>query len=247
VEWIDFTTQKLYDIETMNREDISVEIFRDAGSRDVSIDAATDGVDRIRRITTGIEIVRATKLLKLTNDDQATLIKPARIRWPKFEADMNIVLTQRTLFLPPDNHSDTDIDSRGHGVRHFGVAMNASGKKIAMIDAASPDFPELVVAHEIGHMFNLKKNGQTWDSRSHCVHDTCVMYQTAGVEEVERPIERRGIRKLVESAGLIDVEYGNFIVPRAEEFCDECSHQLDKTSYFIKQSKAGKYIPPEWL
>jgi hypothetical protein len=238
-------TKKLYNNQTMKSDNISVEIFRDVDGRDMSIEAAVEGVERIRHVTTGIEIVRATKLLKIVNNG-ADRVQPNKIRWPKFEADMNIILTERSLFLPRESEPSESSDMYDNHISPLGIALKYGDKKIAVVDTVTPDFPELIAAHEIGHMFNLKKNGATWDSDVHCVSDGCMMYKTAGVVEIEQPIAQRGFRGLIERCGLREPEYSKFIVPSAEKFCDECVHQIDKTSYFIRQSKLGKYIPPEW-
>lgn len=220
----------------MNQINISVEIFKEADRRDISIDTAEAGIDYVRRVTTGIEIVRSTRLLRLGDSEHASLY-PDKIRWPSLSADMNIVLTDRTLYSAGDE-------------LHYGVAYVNRGLnnlKMAVVDVAKPDFPELTVAHEFGHLFNLKHGGETWDQSGHCVDTTCLMYKHPQTRQFEKRVEQRGIKKIMEYYGYKKPEYENFIEPVATEFCGECAHQLDKTSLFMKKAKAGEYIPPEWL
>ncbi|MEO7904299.1 MAG: hypothetical protein ABIR91_00735 [Candidatus Saccharimonadales bacterium] len=222
----------------MSNSEISVEVYRDVECRDAPVDAAESGVDLISRITTGIQIVRASRLLRIAPSD-SDVVNIDKIRWPKFDADLNVVLTERPICA-----------NGGTVAYKYGVSVRderAGSLRVAVVDINHPDFPDVVAAHELGHLFSLKKSGESWDNDGHCKLPSCLMQQYTQTIEREVPVTQRGLRRLSEKVGFSSVQYETTKHPKADEFCQECARQLDKSAFFLKESKAGKYIPSDWL
>ena len=223
----------------MNRNNISVEIFRDKDRKEISVDSAEMGIDHLSRVARGIEIVRTTRLLRITNNTNtaAEVINTANIDWPSnLSADLNIVLTDRRL------HSD--------GSARLGVAHPTSGiggKKVAVVDVFSSPQPALTVLHESGHLLNAKASGEKWDGEAHCTDPDCVMYPSFEIDIVEERVRQKGINAWRERMGFRMAEYRQVIRPRAETFCDECALEIDKRSFFWLKAKSGETIPKDWL
>ena len=221
----------------MNHNNISVEIFRDKDRKEISVDSAEMGIDHLSRVARGIEIVRATRLLRITNNPAVEVINTDNINWPSnLSADLNIVLTDRQLY------------SEG-GVR-LGVAHPTSGmggKKVAFVDVFSSPQPELTVVHESGHLLNAKASGEKWDGEAHCTDPDCLMYPSLEIDIVEERVRQKGINAWRERMGFRTAEYRQVARPRAEVFCEECGLEIDKRSFFWLRAKSGETIPKEWL
>lgn len=220
----------------MEQKNITVEVFRDQDNPKMSVEAAEGGIDRIRRVTTGIEIVRATNILRIA-DKEAESADIREINWPDFEADMNIVLTNRK------------IDDGYHKDFTRGISRSVKGigaLKVAVIDVGR-DFSDITVAHEVSHLFSLKESGENWDKHGHCIDGSCVMHAAPSFELITKRVPARGFMKWMYRLGYSDSPYEKQLVPAVDEFCDECALQLDKKAFFHKQAKEGKDIPISWL
>lgn len=212
----------------MKNDNLTVEIFRDMDRRDISVDAAGMGIDHVRRVTTGIEIVRASRLLRIAQPEKS-MVRPDKIRWRAFEADMNIILTDRPLYGSDDNlHHGVSYAQRGLGAR-----------RVAIVDIANPEYPDLTVAHEAGHLLKLKSEGKTWDKNGHCIDKKCIMYPYEYTDEDDDLVKQKGINLWLERRGYRPAVYEKVKRPGATRYCDECAHQLDATAFFLKLAKSG--------
>ncbi|HEV7952090.1 MAG TPA: hypothetical protein VGO98_01830 [Candidatus Saccharimonadales bacterium] len=211
----------------MHQKKLTVEIFRDADRSNLSLDVAEPGIDEVRRIIAGIEIVRATRLLRITRPDQH-MIKSDRMRWPKLDADFNIILTDRPLVT-------------GSGIREYGHAETHRGSTnlgIAIIDTATPDYPVSIVAHEFGHLFDVKKTGETWDGRHHCRDEDCFMQiYPSETKIVPERVRQSGVKNFMERYGYRKAQYVDIKTSNANRFCEECAEQIDKEAFFLRSTK----------
>jgi hypothetical protein len=81
----------------MSEKVVTVEVFRDADRQDVSIDAAEAGVDELRRVVTGIEIVRANRLIRVAQPEDPWIVSDNLHPLRQTEADLSIVMTDRWI------------------------------------------------------------------------------------------------------------------------------------------------------
>lgn len=220
----------------MEQKNISVEIFRDIDRPTVSIDAAEGGVDHLRRITRGIDIVRATRLIRIAKPEAATVTSD-NIRWPRsFSADLNLIVTDRQII---------SADRQVGGVTHITPGLGTL--KTAVIDITAHNQPELIAAHEGGHLLHAKHSGVKWDGVAHCQDVTCYMYPVPIVELVQQRVRQKGVGAWLERQGLRPARYEEVTQPVAGSFCDECAEEIDKKALFLRMAKAGQAIPSGWL
>lgn len=220
----------------MKSEHISVEIFRDTDRREVAVDAAEVGIDQLSGVACGIKIMRATGLLKIA-EPEAEVVNADKINWSnKFEADLNVVLTDRQIY------------SAGNvllGVTH--MAPGVGSAKVAIVNVLSTPQPELTVAHEGGHLLNAKSSGEKWDGDAHCTDPTCLMYISSEIDIVEERVRQTGLHAWLERQGFREAEYELVHRPKAQTFCDECALEINKKSFFLQRAKLGKVVLNEWL
>lgn len=201
----------------MNKEPgVSVEIFRDSSRKKLSTEAAEAGIDIVRQIATGVKIMKTTRLLTIAKSEQG-FVDMAKIRWPKFDADLNVIVTDRPIFPPDMDRSDpTDDWLQAYLSGVMGISQRLPGlgsTRVAVIDTQISSSTENVTAHEVGHLLNLKKQGETWDNESHCSTQECTMRPRLG---------------------------------GGEEFCNECTQQLGQSAFYFQKAKAGETVPEEW-
>lgn len=211
----------------MNQKKLTVEIFRDADRPNLPLDVAEPGIDEVRRITAGIEIVRTTRLLRVARPDQR-MIKSDGIRWPNLDADFNIIVTDRPLVTVS-------------GLREYGHAETQRGSAnlgVAIIDTANPDYPIPMVAHEFGHLFDVKKTGENWDGHHHCRDEDCFMQiYPSETKIVSERIRQSGVKNFMERHGYRKAQYVDKKTSNANKFCEECAEQIDKEAFFLKSTK----------
>lgn len=220
---------------------LSVEIFRDEDSRHLSPEIAEHGIDNVDRIVRGIEIVRATRLFRMPVNAHGWVESSNRVRWPKFPADLNVILTEKPIAAGPDSKTLGDGSLSVGGVAH--VDNTVDGLRVAIINTTLP-FADIAVAHETGHLLNLKNHGSTCDGEGHCVNDDCIMHpsQQPEITFTSQYIGRRGIFRRKSYR-----EKATGYKSSTEQFCEECSHQARVNSFMLQKAKSGEYVPPDLL
>lgn len=215
----------------------TVEIFHDAESGRLDPGVVLSGLEVVSAIAGRLDIIRQTRLLKvsLPNADEVQVDK---IRWPAFEADINMVLTERPLVLAQQSNG-TIVESI-----NAGVAMPFS--QVALIDVSSAKFPRMTTAHEIGHLFGLKNVG-TWvdgpEAGAHCRRMDCIMHSTRLEQPEIVPVSVKGIRKAMQNLKLTPPQYKVVTTCSNAEFCHECTDQLEKAGQKRALARRGIHLP----
>lgn len=180
-----------------NRRSLSVEIFRDQMTPRAQIEQATEAIDIIR------EAAPDTDFHILADNQTFPLGQPAgnfvdltdfRLNEP-LQADINVILTDRILYDQNFHAVTTPREKLLYG-KAFNLARSLS--RVAVIDAERA--PAMTTAHEVGHLFNVKSIGHTYDGQRHCIDSDCIMHAT------------------------------KVIGRQATKFCVECSAQLNENT-----------------
>lgn len=219
------------------RDHLSVEVFRDASSS-VDSTAGREGVELVGSFVRNLRIVRSDRAIKLSGSDPGS-INPSKVNWPRFSADLNVVLTDKALQL-------TDEDDKSGVV--LGEAQTWSdGTRVAMVDTVrSGSNAQFVTAHETSHLIGLsyKRLGET---DGHCDIDECLMYPytTTSTEKTLRP--QKGLRAWRERRGYVMPEWDEYEVAIQKSFCGNCIEQLAQRAFFLLMQKQGKAVPDTLL
>ncbi len=149
----------------MNPESkLTVEIFRDVQSPDISVERAVAGIDKVREVTDLVELTRADRTCRLMLPGLRYVLPLPLVQLvPPTDADMAVVLTDKTF------QSEKTIRERGkmtagrttYNLRRapFAQAVVCTKPHIEVAD---------VVAHETAHMIGP----------DHCGRQECVMSPT---------------------------------------------------------------------
>lgn len=188
----------------MNRY-LTAEIYRDAATPDLSIDPALSGLEIIRDIAPWIRIQKENGIA-LSGLPEGP-IDVDEVPWPKVDADLTIVLTQRKLLgvQAVDHQRSQAVD-----LDFLGVTMTwlkPKFRQVIVVDTSSIKRPEHIVAHEIGHAFGID-NATTESSDMHCQDKKCLMYS-------------------------LQYRYGR----ADRSFCECCSEQLHVNSQALRRTK----------
>ena len=225
----------------VSEQGLSVEIFRDSDFEHIDTDVAESGIDVLSRIHKGIAIVRASRLFTIAPKGQE-YIDPFDVEWPEFDADHNIILTEKTIFGARGN------PDRAHQVPRKPVAATTvrigsdSSFKLSIVGIYTALRPELNVAHELAHQFNVKNSGKDWDGAYHCNNSKCVMYHKEVVTAEDTATDTNQQNEfmslfMMHMTGIFDKN--QIIKIHNEDFCDECAGQIDQNVFLLKRAKTG--------
>lgn len=186
-----------------HKPSLSVEIFRDSATPTIDIEPAEQGIEHIRRVYKGINIVRATRLIHLDDENGQLMIQPPKL--PSERADLSIILSGRSI-----TQSGKESVPHTQGARTVGFALVAS--RTAIVDV-NHGIAQRTVTHESGHLFNLKVKGETFDGKSHCTDDWCIMNAYDITRERYETLQIHGVV--------------------TERFCEECADQLCESAHNV--------------
>lgn len=225
---------------------LSAEIFCDSDCGSIPTGTTETAIGYLGSITGGIEVIANSRKVKLANNPNQTYIEPSVIRWPAFRADINVVLTTRSVYF---GEADDPLPMMDKALAAqlsatLGIAISNGKKPVALVDVVKSPAVTPIVVHELGHLFGLKEMGISKDPKSsHCLLDNCSMKATYE----HRPLIVRdvptGIKKVLGWAGINKPRY-TMIEERVEPFCSECSEQVHKKAYFRRVRASGSYVPP---
>lgn len=99
--------------------------------------------------------------------------------WPRVEADINIILTERDLVLSKQVTPTGRLRQRGHIKGnsydyYVGYSLVEAKRRMAFVQTANISCPEITAAHEIGHMIGVLEG----DELAHCLDQSCIMTET---------------------------------------------------------------------
>jgi hypothetical protein len=78
----------------MSERYLSAKVYRDEYCPEVSVDRATAGIEIVRTIAPWIKIEKESRSVRVA-DSEREFIVGDKVAWPKLEADLNVVLTNR--------------------------------------------------------------------------------------------------------------------------------------------------------
>lgn len=204
---------------------LSLEIYRDVTVRDMSTVQAEHGIDKLRSIDAGIQIVRTTRLIRLPGNENDSFW-PGSLSTRTFRSDLNVVLTRRTLTQRDGVVSETG-GLLGAAIHYKGD----HGPRFAVIQARS-DYVMHTAAHETAHLLEVT---ETHDG--HCVRPSCIMHQRPGWQlEISREYEtlswpRRGVRVVKGTSSVRELP---------ATFCDDCTRQIKHNVRRMRRERLGR-------
>lgn len=215
-------------------EKLSVAIYRDAATPDISIEAALVAIELVNTITQdSLEVPTSSKLIKVAPPDSAS-IRPDKIRWPQSSVEIRLVMTQRAIAVASESYPLGFARSNNYG---GGVAF--------IRDAANGvSHTSTIVAHELGHLLRLRYGDH---DDSHCAQRNCIMYESAQTEIVEKRIRKQGLAGWKERRGFTLPSYELVEQPIDSKFCDSCENQLARKAFFMVKHRQGDFVPTSFL
>ncbi|HET6924224.1 MAG TPA: hypothetical protein VFH39_00135 [Candidatus Saccharimonadales bacterium] len=145
------------------------EIFHDIDRGKFPTESVEAAITYIGEII-GEHTILSNRSVRLSSNPSSEYIDMEKIRWPKFSADVNIVLTDRALDKPPEGSDVALLDL----TRRITTGVSNPLSKVAVIDTLRTTAEAATVTHEIGHLFNLKLKGITKSTQSpHCALNLC--------------------------------------------------------------------------
>lgn len=221
------------------QQGITIEVFREPAVPQSEVLYALEGISLVHGVSNAIELTKDSRTLHLKSDP--AWVNTDKIRWPKFSANINIVLTNKAL----QNNKELESVETGDNLavsNHLGRAIGKLGllsmSSVLLVSTQDPESIVSTTAHEIGHAVGLKRKGEYFDGFGHCMSTECLMFpfdttQTTTVRTVSKFM---GLyRKQVEETEL---------TRNGHEFCGECTYQAGYNLHFLKQYKNGVHVTP---
>src|SRR5690348_8123340 len=122
-------------------KELSVEIFRDMQDGREIYEIGEQGTQLANEHAKNLQIVKASRAINLGDLDER--LEVGRVNWPRFESDLNIVITSRSLSVNFEK-------SVGASVRNIGLAV-VSTQSLK---------PSITVAHEFGHLLHMNQSNK---------------------------------------------------------------------------------------
>lgn len=157
----------------MKTQPIEARIYLDTETPTVSPEIALHGLEIVRDIAPWIRVHKEIGSISLGKQEY---VNTDRQYWPRFDADITVVLSERRLVDDKDLKQDGSLNLRklSRGVQHIGWAYHAhraGSNRVALIQANSITRAENIVAHEVGHLLGVEQQHAT----GHCLCMNCVM------------------------------------------------------------------------
>jgi hypothetical protein len=204
---------------------LTVEVFRDIALDRLDVAPVEAAIGYLNVVSEEAFCIAGAKRALNIGSAERGYVDPSMVRWPRFGADINIVATSVPVFALTEAEKQMRPEDRFKSAqRTIGVAVGV--RRVCVINVAV--FSEMVsqaVTHEVGHLLQLKKRGETWDKAGHCLKETCVMWQYATDAQHEERVRQKGIKALLEKNGYRKAEYET-VRSRNAGFCEECAYQL---------------------
>jgi len=223
----------------MSERPDTVEIFHDNEFGRTDVTAVHQGIEIVRELRPNIEIVNDRRMLRVRPNAALDTM-----RWPKFSADYNILVTPRSL---EREKTLSDVIMSGANVR-AGFAKADLG--IAVVNTSVPLAVKTTTAHELGHLYYLKREGKKYDPNhpSHCSDPECLMYFEADMTAELVRLAQNGLKRVLERYGVQSPKLEKQLPYRNnEDFCDECGEQLARNAFFLAKRRRGEFVPDNFL
>jgi hypothetical protein len=153
---------------------LTAQIYVDSDTPNMSLSAAEHGIGIVAESVPWIDIMADIGQIVLSEHN---FIVADDIRWPKLDADINIVLTKKHILgneqIRHDGHPNLRM-LKNNALHYIGWNYNAeraSGNRVALVNTTAIQRPEYIVAHEFGHLLGVEPEPY----RPHCIEMYCVM------------------------------------------------------------------------
>lgn len=155
----------------MRERFLSAEIYYDEATRGVSAEPALEGIEIVKGITPWIKVVNTYAPVGLGHESSGVL-NVDEATWPKTDADITIVVTGRELV---ETDTATSQHAQSTNLDYLGWTLTwlkPKPRRVAVVNTGHTRRPEHIVAHEIGHIFDVadEKEGL------HCQDKQCLMF-----------------------------------------------------------------------
>lgn len=212
-------------------EKISVEIFRDTNSPDQITEYGEKSVELVNYFAKNLEISKAGRGLRLGAATASLVME--NISWPRFDADLNLIITSRNLI------------SDGQEALGSAQASIVRREGVAVVSTASFS-PELTGAHELGHLLHFRDRTNLHDS-SHCQIDECLMSSTQKTKWVHRETPQQRARRTLRKPRTQPLLSEAYEIDSNRTFCPSCIDQLAQKSFFLSSLYDGNDLAIQWL
>lgn len=222
----------------------TIEVFFDQDHPRYGQEEVQYALDYLNGIIAQMNVLNIGRGIRI-RERTPNVIRPDQVKWPEFEADVNIFLTPRTIHLNGfASHAESAASTRLSGVA---LTRSFGNPQIAIVNTETPYSVTATTVHEVGHTFRLKKSGITKDSDSqHCSLDYCVMNRYAEDLVAYQDVAERGLKGAIKHGLLRQPTVKTTkMVPTA--YCGECQEQASKVGFFRAKAKAGEYVLEEWV
>lgn len=201
---------------------LTVKVFQDTLGPKIPFDTVAAGFDIFQEVTPCVELNLSTMRVHIPEGEEHYI--RTDVYEPKpFGADLGIFVTRRSLVTYEDLDKNGQMLKRrnrgGNAYITAGVAINGSTlrkPKLAMVSVGEDPYDLSVAAataHELGHLVNVKKAGETYDGDAHCTDDDCLM----------GPVITKG-------------------ETIKHSFCTECKQQVAVNAGILRDIKASKLV-----
>jgi hypothetical protein len=196
----------------------TVEIFHDEVDGRLPLDPVYQGVQATNDIVGNLQIIRDSELVSVVDGyGFDSCIAVDYVQWPRFSADLNIIVTNRRLLCEQEASLFDYLQSgaRKVGILAVGIAYtHPEVGRIAIVKMDELGDRAATTSHEIGHLYNLKNQGGKHDNdhELHCRDKKCTMYY-------EQRDDRSRYRR------------GEFV--GTQHFCNECAEQLAQNAFHL--------------
>lgn len=206
----------------------TIEVFHDADSAAIEVEPALTGIEMVSDIAGKLQLINTERRLRLGLD--ADMIDEREIRWPKFAADLNVVLTNRQF------SSVNEIGARVVGRAYF----EDKGQRVALVTTQT-HFVDEAVAHEVGHLFGLKnvKDIGASEEMGHCPKRLCIMTANHETYEYLVPKQTTMPRRWLERLGIAQPQYDIEPYSMTTGFCGGCADDLREAAVVSFMAKNG--------
>lgn len=159
-------------------EQLSAKVYWDTARPPDTLELAYKGLETMCETTDVIRILPERRKVHLASED-TLWIASSEVQGRRLEADLNIILTDRQIYIPPDEN-DIALGISPDLSAKVGVAVTnhcVNSARNALIDVLRSNDVAAVVEHEVAHLLRVSPATPYSDEDAqHCQKKACTMY-----------------------------------------------------------------------